>query len=297
MRGGGVGDFILTLPVLSALRCFFPSASVEILGDPAIASLAVAGGLAARVTRLESPLFVPFFIHGQTLPEEGRAFFAGFDLIISYLHDPGGVLESNVARCGAGRFLRGPHRPDEGLREHASRILLRPLEAIGVHPADSVPRLNLGGKPRALPGRWLAVHPGSGSPRKNWPEAIWKELLQWLTGATDWNVLLITGEAEGDLGRRLSEGLPAKRIERAEGVPLAELARRMRACAAFIGHDSGITHLAAALGLPGIALWGPTCEITWRPAGDRMRVLRGPPQAAAVLSAILEQDCEWRPPC
>ena len=48
----------------------------------------------------------------------------------------------------------------------------------------------------------------------------------------------------------------------------------MRSCAAFIGHDSGVTHLAAALDLPGLVLWGPSNEAVWRPMSDQMRLLR-----------------------
>jgi ADP-heptose:LPS heptosyltransferase len=60
----------------------------------------------------------------------------------------------------------------------------------------------------------------------------------------------------------------------AENLPLPELAREIRSCAAFIGHDSGITHLAAALGLPGLALWGRTSAQTWRPMSEKMRLLK-----------------------
>ncbi|MBI3878074.1 MAG: hypothetical protein HY300_19295, partial [Verrucomicrobia bacterium] len=48
---------------------------------------------------------------------------------------------------------------------------------------------------------------------------------------------------------------------------------RLLHCDAFIGHDSGITHLAAALGLPGLVLWGDTAERVWRPKSDRMSLV------------------------
>jgi ADP-heptose:LPS heptosyltransferase len=54
------------------------------------------------------------------------------------------------------------------------------------------------------------------------------------------------------------------------------LASILQHCYHVIGHDSGITHLAAALGLPGLVLWGPTMETVWRPLGDRMKLLRAP---------------------
>jgi heptosyltransferase-3 len=63
---------------------------------------------------------------------------------------------------------------------------------------------------------------------------------------------------------------------------LAQLAHRLRQCAAFIGHDSGISHLAAALGLPGLILWGDTQEEIWRPASEKMIVLRHPSGLASL---------------
>lgn len=272
MRGGGVGDFILTLPALAALRQRFPHEPIEILGYPAIAGLAVAGGLAQRVCSIESRKLTGFFAREGT--KEASAYFAGFDLIISYLHDPEGIFQSNVCRGNQARFIGGPHRPDEALKEHAAVTLLRPLEALGIRGFDPRPRLELPAIPEQREGRWLALHPGSGSQRKNWPEAKWRKLLLFLTAATDWNFLLIGGEAEGTRCQRLAVGLPRERVALAENLPLAELAQKMRSCAGFMGHDSGITHLAAALDLPGLVLWGPTDETTWQPASEKMRLVR-----------------------
>ena len=87
--------------------------------------------------------------------------------------------------------------------------------------------------------------------------------------------LLIGGEAEeGRLKRLAHQAHP--RIMVADQWPLVELAARMRACTGFVGHDSGVTHLAAAVDLPGLALWGETNETVWRPRSERMQVVRHP---------------------
>lgn len=237
-------------------------------------SLAVAGGLADRVRELESSALAGFFARDGAWAARETGYFAGFDLIVSYAHDPEGVFQANVSRCGAGRFLAGPHRPDESGRLHATGALLRPLEILGLSGADPRPRLVLPGPGGLAGGPWLAAHPGSGGARKNWPETKWAELLQRLAAGSGWHFLLIGGEAEGARCERLAAGLPPHRARLAQDLPLVELARAMRSCAAFIGHDSGITHLAAALDLPGLVLWGPSNEAVWRPMSDRMRLLR-----------------------
>jgi ADP-heptose:LPS heptosyltransferase len=266
MRGGALGDFLLTLPVLAALRDHFPRHSIEILGCPLIASLAVVGGLADRVSALESPALAGFFTRDGGRNRDAAEYFAGFELIVSYLYDPDQTFQSNIALCTSAQFIAGPHRPDESVKTHAAELLLRPLAALGIRDADSRPRL--------IKSHWLALHPGSGSEQKNWPEQKWGELLQRLAAKSKWKFFLIGGEAEGLRCQRLAAVLPPGRAVIAQELALVELARKMKSCAAFIGHDSGITHLAAALDLPGLALWGPTAEKTWRPKSQKIELLR-----------------------
>jgi ADP-heptose:LPS heptosyltransferase len=259
---------------LAALRRRFPQHRLEILGYPTVASLAVAVGLADECSAVESPQLGGFFVANGSWSAEVAAWFSGFELIISYLYDPGEIFRFNVARCSSARFIAGPHRPDETLAVHATELLLRPLQALGIHGADPCPRLPLPAVPPV--GRRLALHPGSGSEQKNWPEAKWAELLRLLATHSSCDLLLIGGEAERDRCARLASALPKGRVEIAQNLLLLELARRMQTCSAFIGHDSGITHLAAALDLPGLVLWGETDLKIWRPQSGRMKILCDP---------------------
>lgn len=292
IRGGAIGDFILTLPVLSALRSRFPRARLEVLGYPHIAGLALAGGLADAVRPVEARSLARMFAPNCPVPAELADYFAGFDLILSYLYDLGDVFQQNVSSCTAARFIPAPHRPNETDGRHATEVFLEPLAPLGIRDADPIPRLNLA-QPAAPGGasaagrcaeggaaavgsakpRWLALHPGSGSERKNWPEAKWAALLPELAGACDWGLLLVGGEAEGDRLARLARFWPADRIEVAKSLPLVNLARRLSRCGLFVGHDSGITHLAAALGLPVLALWGETQAAIWRPLAGTVQLL------------------------
>lgn len=272
IRGGAIGDFILTLPAIAALRNQFPLAHLEILGYPHIAQLALAGGVVDRVQAIEARGLAGFFARDGELAEDLRDYFSEFDLIVSYLYDPDEIFKINVARCTPGQFIAGPHRPDEAGRAHATRVFLKPLERVAIFDADAVPRLSLNPQPSTL--NWLALHPGSGSERKNWPEAKWAELLAQLVEVTDWRLLLVGGEAEGERLQHLAAPLRPSRREVAQSLPLAELARRLQGCIAFVGHDSGITHLAAALGVPTVVLWADSVEEVWRPNGENVVVLR-----------------------
>lgn len=284
IRGGAIGDFILTLPVLAALRTQFPSAHLTVLGYPHIAGLAVLGGLADAVKPIEARGLAACFNARAEVPAEWAEFFAGFAVILSYLYDPDSVFEQHVRRCTSAVFIAGPHRPAEAGSIHACETFLKPLESLAIFDADPVPRLTPKSAASSGPHERLklAVHPGSGSERKNWPEANWAELLRRLAGRTTADLLLIGGEAEGERLARLACVWPADRLAIAQSLPLTELALRLAGCAAFVGHDSGITHLAAALGLRGLVLWGDTDPAVWRPRGERMHRLHAPNGLAAL---------------
>ena len=252
IRGGAIGDFILTLPVLTALGERFPGAAIEVLGYPRIATLALWGGLAKAVHAIESPGLAAFFARGGSSDLEWRDFLGQFAIVISYLYDPDGIFEANVKSCGPGQFIAAPHRPDEAKSIHASDVFLKPLERLTIFGGDSVARLELPGP--AKRENTVALHPGSGSESKNWPELNWRELLVHLLDHSPLDLLLVGGEAEGEKLKRLAKRLPGDRIEIAQHVPLQELAPRLAKCAGYIGHDSGLTHLASALGLPTLVL-------------------------------------------
>jgi ADP-heptose:LPS heptosyltransferase len=276
IRGGAIGDFILTLPVLAALRQQFPRTHLEVLGYPHIAQLALAAGLVKRVQSIDARPLAAFFARNGELEEGLKDYFSEFDLIISYLYDPDGIFKTNVGRCTRAQFIAGPHRPDEKAGVHAADVYLQPLEQVAIFQADAVPQLEIekAFETTIATGRWLGVHPGSGSDHKNWPESKWRELLQYLMRSTTLNILLVGGEAERDRLERLAATLPSTRLKLMQSSPLPELARWLASCVAFVGHDSGITHLAAAVGLRSLILWGESVEAIWRPRGREMTILR-----------------------
>ena len=298
IRGGAIGDFILTLPAIAALRNQFSDTHLEVLGYPHIAQLALAGGLVDRVQPIEARGLAGFFARNGQLDEDLMDYFSEFDLIISYLYDPDEIFKTNVGRSSQAQFIVGQHRPDETEKVHASKVYLRALERLAIFDADPVPRLAI--ERLRMPGNQIALHPGSGSEHKNWPEAKWAEFVSHLINRTQVNLLLVGGEAEGERLQRLAQALPRARCEVAQGLPLTELAQRLRSCIAFVGHDSGISHLAAALGMPCLVLWASTIQEVWRPQGERVVLLKnssglnslGTDQVARELGGLLSLSAQ-----
>jgi len=95
-------------------------------------------------------------------------------------------------------------------------------------------------------------------------------------------------ETAGELLRRLPAGIP---LAVARGLEVAALAALLAGCAGYLGNDSGVSHLAAALGVPSVVVFGPTDPARWAPLGPQVRVVRSPappawPEAAEVLRAL-----------
>src|SRR6185436_14631512 len=98
IRGGAIGDFILTLPAIAALRQQFPEAHLEVLGYPHIAQLAMAGGLVDKVQSIDARALAGFFARNGALAEELADYFSEFNMLISYLFDPDEIFRTNVSR-------------------------------------------------------------------------------------------------------------------------------------------------------------------------------------------------------
>lgn len=285
IRGGAIGDFILTLPALRAIRDAFPQAKVEILGYPNIADLARFAGLADDAKAIEAPALAGFFAAEGTLDEDWMEYFGRFDVVLSYLYDPDGVFQDNVRRCWRANsesdadaktltFIQGTHRPEESGEVHAAEALLEPLKQLAVFASDSRPQIRIPRRSSDGNRSWLAIHPGSGSLSKNWPVERWRQLIAHIQAKTNWNLLLVGGEAERETFSKLKPTLNASRSRLEFCMPLPQLASLLAGCGGFIGHDSGISHLAAAVGLPGLVLWGESKETVWRPRSDRFTVVR-----------------------
>lgn len=281
LRGGALGDFVVTLPALAALRDRWPDGYLELVGYPHIADLARAGGLADQVTSLHGAGIARFFSLAPQFPEEQVAWLRSFDFVLSYLHDPEGVVVDNLKRAGARTVLYRSPLLDHG---HAIDHLVHPLESLALYARGAAARLDLGPAARAegrqlaerngVTGPFAVLHPGSGSPRKNWPLARFLEAAERLQAERGWTPILLTGEADQKLAAQLAAtptGFP-----HLNDLSLPEAAHLLSAAEFYLGNDSGITHLAAALGTPTGAIFGPTDPAQWAPRGGHVRVVQAP---------------------
>lgn len=289
IRGGAIGDFILTLPALRLVREAFPTAHVELIGYRHIAALAEGRTYADAVRSIEYGPLAGFFARGGALDGELCEYFAGFQQVISYLFDPDGLFEANLRRAGVKNFLPAHVRLDDSA--HAAHQLARPLQSLALYLDEPAAAVFPSADDRAFSADFLrsecrpliALHPGSGGARKNWPLARWSELIALLLGQKR-RLLIVGGEAEHATLAELDAAF-AGQLRFARDLALPHLAAVLACCAHFVGHDSGISHLAAAVGTPCVLLFGPTDPQVWAPANPHVRVLAAPDGELAQLRA------------
>jgi len=274
-RGGALGDFILTLPAIHALRHALPDAEINVLANKAIAPLPLEIGEINVVGALDDPGLAPVFTRGGELSQKWREYLNQHDLVISYLHDPEKVFETNLRNLGIDHVVSGPSKITAA-GPHAAIQLAQPVRQLGIAIADLAPRLQIDDRARQKPDAspMIALHPSSGSSRKNWPIKNWIALIAYLIDR-NLPVTIIGGEADRgqmvELQGRFKNALIAFAIDR----PFRDLARLL-ASSIFVGHDTGVSHLAAATGGASLVLFGPTDPEIWAPRNENARVLLAP---------------------
>ncbi|MCE9592244.1 MAG: glycosyltransferase family 9 protein [Planctomycetes bacterium] len=292
-----LGDFVLTFPLLQSLAA------------DGGATLVVAHGSKARLAArlfphvqpidIESPGWSALHASDAALPPALFPFIRDIRRVISFISRGDDAWSANTCRLlpHAQHFFIDP-RPPQGSRIHVTQWhreqlieqnLILPPAARGL---ASAPRSS------SFP---LLLHPGSGGRTKCWPRENFESLI---TALRDQQIPVqpILGEAELDTWPRTAIDRWQHDLHATAVTTLDQLCDIFMTARAYIGNDSGPTHLAAQLGLPTLVLFGPTDSAVWSPLGPRVRLLAPPTPRdmtwlapAAALAATLSLLSESSP--
>jgi len=311
LHQGSIGDFVLTLSVVQAVRAALPTEHAHVAAVASTSAARLAAGRSA-VDAWVSPEQVGLHtLFSQDGPVDARlaTLLAEADLLLSFLGDPCGPRHRRLQQLSSGRVISVDPRPTPDLLTAGRHVTWQWLEAIrrqGMDVGEAAPAvIQLPGRQRfGYPGRaatqlanLLAVHPqtpvapasrrcdsgvlgctlihpGSGGPAKCWPLDRFITLADALTDAA---ITWMLGPAELDGGQDCVARLRQRAAARGQPLvieeDLVEAARWMAGADLYVGNDSGMTHVAAALGVPVVAIFGPTDPRVWRPLGDHITVL------------------------
>jgi len=282
LHSGGIGDLFLALPALRIFRRAFRRATLELMGRPERLALVAFDLQAQSIHSIDQAGMAYFYANGGTLPPRLSAFFSSFITVLVFGKDRGNILAKNMGRAGVERVIPIPSFPPKESAIHVSDYLIEALRAAGIAGQSLSSPLRLPQKALAFARRFwagfglqegqriLAIHPGSGSPAKNWDPKKFARVADWSSERC--KILLISGPAQDGV-EEVSGSMKKARPLVADNLPLIQLAAVLKASTAYLGNDSGITHLAASLGLPTVAIFGPTNPAIWGPRGPRVHII------------------------
>ncbi len=296
VRPGGLGDTILVLPAMRWLLEARPGARLTLVGSSWAEEIRPIIPFPVEVIRFDGSGLLPLF--DPDAERDSSGVFSGADEIVLYTDDPRETLAANAVRF-CGRTVLWSVTPPRGVHacDHFAAAVGAPLPACpSLRVGEDVGSWGVGWVEERF-GRGaapLAVHPGSGGRRKCWPAALFADTASRL----GLGVVLLEGPADGEACRLFMSEVRGVSLAHAAGLTVPQAASILARCAAYLGNDSGMTHVAAALGIPTVAVFGPTDPAVWAPRGRRVRVVAGAagawPPSTAVLRTVNEIASRFR---
>ena len=258
---GALGDFLLALPALRWLRAQHLDARVVLVVSEPLRSLARLTGVADAIASLDAAEAAGLF-GGDALPE----WLTGRPIVYSWLGAADDDVRGRMSAAAAhARFFR-VERGQSGLHAAvayaravgrasspsalaaAARIVLPPASGVATSSAE------------------LVVHAGAGTPAKRWDPAGFVQVAHWWRQMGG-SVVEIAGPAEAGAAALLG-GATARDLD------LCELSGVLARGTLYLGNDSGVSHLAGAVGAAGVVVFGPTDARRWRPIAGNLVALQ-----------------------
>jgi ADP-heptose:LPS heptosyltransferase len=288
---GALGDFVCFLPSLKVLA---ERTSIDLLVRTEFSELVPAR---LKVGSLERFEIRHLFISGGGDDEKVRSFFETYDCTYSWMGSGDLNFKQELQAATQGRARIFQFHPKNS-QMHQSDYYLSCLQA---DSAPGMPHISL--MPDAK--QWaevywakhslerkpvLAIAPGSGAREKNWPVISFEAIARWWRERVGGSVITFLGPVEDERGgyeSLCSYGLTIR------GITVGRLAAMIARCILYVGNDSGISHIAAALGLPTAPVFGPSSVNQWAPRGNTVLVLRHQvPCSPCPVSAM--KNCDHR---
>lgn len=276
-----IGDAVMTTAVLEALHACAPDALIDVVGD-----------------RRSSVLFAACPYVDRVLHKDKRGLLRGlpqlvaelrrtrYDLVVDLRTGFLPLLLRARRRAWRRRRARGPH----AVQQHLSAVTHLCPAASAAMPR-LWPRAADVERAHAALGPWrgrrlLALGPGANWALKIWPTSGFLELVAGVRAEFD-AVVLLGNDSDRIPARVIAAGASLPCVDLAGHTGLLEAAAVLACCRAFVGNDSGLGHMAAAMGVPTLTLFGPGDPARYHPWGDRAAWLVEPGRDLARLPAAV----------
>jgi heptosyltransferase III len=279
IRSGAVGDFIVTLPVLQLLRRAFQGSWLSLITKARVRPLVQ--GIVNEFVDIDGTLLLPFFGESANPASDEFRRLNTFDLIISYLGSTGTIAD-NLLSLPHPQVVNADPLPPRTTPGTSRSFFFKPLSRLIDTSSPPFPAITIPADAKEWAKRFLltsglnpsapliAVHPGSGSPQKIVsPSTLCRALSHLERRLPGAHVLVVEGEADEEYVSAFRRELRSPHLS-VKNKNLAELASILSHASLFLGNDSGIAHLAAAVGVPTIAVFRASNPKVWAPRGTHV---------------------------
>lgn len=301
LHQGALGDFLLAFPVLEGIYQCQPDLFMDFWSRREHVALIASRPWVHTASSCEGPELLPFFHEDLWREAPLPPFFQDAHAMV--------VFGQAGSRILADRLSHRVHYPVNWIQSFpeateqpraVSRFLREQFMALGWPVKNVSVRIETSPGERTAARAFLSfhgwspkqkpvlLHPGSGGRRKIWPLRNWWSLLHWLRRHHDGPILLSRGPADEVLEGFAAEAAARLGILCLENLSLNRLSAFLSECRFYIGNDSGVSHLAAATGIPCLIVFGPTNPSVWAPEGDHVHLFQ--------TQWSTTDNLEWSPP-
>ncbi|WNM60339.1 glycosyltransferase family 9 protein [Candidatus Nitrospira neomarina] len=284
---GALGDGLLALPAIRVLQATFPGHRLIWFGHKELGDVLVNAQEVHQSYSFDRLEFLTYRGTNDSHQENSLSIIRRGDRAIGWLDDTEGIWRSWLKAAGIQNcILRSPHdrtlvknhmvdRYVEILKPWTTQFLCdiefnRNLTSpLVFNKSYSVRR------PYPIKEPLILLHAGSGSRYKCASPLLWASIVKDLmTAQPKWHICLVGGPADNDSLRNVQSLLTQFECNILTGMDLLQIGEYLQHAKLFIGHDSGLSHLAASFGVPSVLMFGPTDPGKWAPRGNHVAVLR-----------------------
>jgi len=297
IQPGAVGDLILTLPLIRLLKAEYGYQRVDVAGHLErltylVGKTAIDQAISIDRHSLHSLFIEPKSFH-LTEDDPLIKLFRPYELIATFLTDEQGHFEQNLImtalRTHSVEVVTLALRPPDDFRGHAAEFFIhqfadqmvrKPHQHLARYLQTLLPQVEppsdqIDATPSAddklKKNRRITLQPGSGGVSKCWPIENFCELAARLQ-QKDFRPLFLLGPAEIERWAQDDVARLKSQAQIIQDLTLDQVVGLLSQSSAYIGNDSGISHLAGAMGVPVLTIFGPSDPAHWRPLGSRSLV-------------------------
>lgn len=306
LQPGALGDCILTLPLVKVMTEALSLGGVDLVGHSEYVGILPGRSCVSSIRSIDSTELHRLFVEPDKFDLADRDplinTFADYAWIVTFLGEPDGYFEQNLiftANCSHSAeiitlSLKPPQDAGRHVAEHYVHQFARqsglPPDRTKIATIEPLIQVTAADRERGLEmveqmgidvsTRLVVIHPGSGGRHKCWHIGNFLSIAQTLR-SREIEVLFLFGPAEIERFESMDKARLYGAARCAAHLPLNGVVDLLACADAFVGNDSGVTHLAAGMGLRTFAMFGPTDPGLYKPIGPAVTVFRDPQERFA----------------